>query len=367
MIKSFKVKNYKGFKEEISLNFSDYKDYKYNTHAIRDGLIKTAVIYGRNASGKSNFGLALFDLTIHLVDKEQFEPQHVNYLNADSDLDKAFFEYVFVIDGREIKYAYQKTDSRTLLYEELFLDGKKVFSFNFQRQKGDFVDMSQVDAVTLDIPTKGMHISVVRFIANNANLGKQTILRKFMDFVSNMLWYRSLGFNQFIGYAKGGERLMESIIKNGKLDDFQQYLKSMGISFDLQIATDPMGSKFIAAKFKQKLLPFLEIASSGTLVLTLHYFWSQRFKDVSFLFVDEFDAFYHANLAESILTYVASKSHFQSIFTTHNTSLMSNQLLRPDCYFIMSEGKLNALPDCTERELREGHNLEKMFRNGEFI
>ncbi len=55
------------------------------------------------------------------------------------------------------------------------------------------------------------------------------------------------------------------------------------------------------------------------------------------------------------------------IFTTHNTSLMSNRLLRPDCLFILSEkGNLTALCDATNRELREGHNLRKMYISGEF-
>ena len=50
--------------------------------------------------------------------------------------------------------------------------------------------------------------------------------------------------------------------------------------------------------------------------------------------------------------------------TSHNTNLMD---MRPDCLFILSRrGRLTALCDATERELREGHNLEKMYIGGEF-
>ena len=46
---------------------------------------------------------------------------------------------------------------------------------------------------------------------------------------------------------------------------------------------------------------------------------------------------------------------------------MTNHLSRPDCLFILSKaGKLTALCNATERELREGHNLEKMYISGEF-
>ena len=47
--------------------------------------------------------------------------------------------------------------------------------------------------------------------------------------------------------------------------------------------------------------------------------------------------------------------------TSHNTNLMTNRLMRPDCMFILSrKGTLTALCNATLRELREGHNLEKM-------
>lgn len=57
----------------------------------------------------------------------------------------------------------------------------------------------------------------------------------------------------------------------------------------------------------------------------------------------------------------------QMIMTSHNTNLMTNRIMRPDCLFILSrKGTLTALCNATERELREGHNLEKMYISGEF-
>ena len=46
---------------------------------------------------------------------------------------------------------------------------------------------------------------------------------------------------------------------------------------------------------------------------------------------------------------------------------MSNRIMRPDCLFLLStKGNLTPLQKATERELREGHNLAKMYMSGEF-
>ena len=73
-------------------------------------------------------------------------------------------------------------------------------------------------------------------------------------------------------------------------------------------------------------------------------------------------------MSERFLKYL--KTEFpdcQIILTTHNTNLMTNRLMRPDCLFILSrDGVLTPLNKATSRELREGHNLEKLYMSGEF-
>ena len=59
-------------------------------------------------------------------------------------------------------------------------------------------------------------------------------------------------------------------------------------------------------------------------------------------------------------------SDTQVMLTSHNTNLLTNRIMRPDCYFILTESKLTSLVNATSRELREGHNLEKLYMSGEF-
>ena len=56
----------------------------------------------------------------------------------------------------------------------------------------------------------------------------------------------------------------------------------------------------------------------------------------------------------------------QVILTSHNTNLLTNRIMRPDCYFILTKDKLISLANATDRELREGNNLEKLYMSGEF-
>lgn len=49
----------------------------------------------------------------------------------------------------------------------------------------------------------------------------------------------------------------------------------------------------IYAKYGNKETLLSSIGSSETSALGLFYFWRIRFKEVTFLFIDDFDAYYH--------------------------------------------------------------------------
>ncbi len=85
----------------------------------------------------------------------------------------------------------------------------------------------------------------------------------------------------------------------------------------------------------------------------------------SIVFIDEFDAFYHFKLSKNICRKLF-ELNCQLFLTSHNTLLLCNDLLRPDCNFLLDNNKIRAIHDCTEKELREGHNIEKLFRGGTF-
>ena len=169
-----------------------------------------------------------------------------------------------------------------------------------------------------------------------------------------------------IGIMRVGETLDSFIISNGLVRQFQEFVAEKAkIEYELD-SISAGGPDTMIVKTHRRDLVFDLISSSGTQALKLFFYWMKHFNQVKFLFMDEFDAFYHYELAEAILKDVSADTRFQTVFTSHNTSLISNRILRPDCYFEMENGRMGPLSERTERELRMGNNLEKLYRGGEF-
>lgn len=364
-LKKFSVTNFKNFKDTFTLDFSDVKDYHYSKQCISDGLIKNAIIYGKNAVGKTNFGLAMADITYHLVDKNCIVKSVINYSNADSNSEIVDFSYLFQRGEDEITYIYSKKTAKELVSESLSLNNKLVFSFDYVKQEGDFSHLKEFGLDTLNWEFRDSGISVLRYMANNLPLDEKNPVREVMKFVSGMLWFRSLGNNnEFVGFSTVTESMADYIIKNGFVHEFEEFLNNYGVHEKICAASQADGKKSLFFKHAH-LVPFFE-ASNGTCALLTFFYWYKHADKISFLFIDEFDAFYHYELAEKIVRLLEEKFSIQTVLTSHNTGLLSNRIMRPDCYFLLLPDKIISLANTTDRELREGYNLENLMKHGEF-
>ena len=144
-------------------------------------------------------------------------------------------------------------------------------------------------------------------------------------------------------------------------------MNSFGLDFQLTKIPNN-GNPTIGIKFDKKIIPFFEIVSTGTRTLTLFYHWWIEVKNnnIPLLFIDEFDCSYHFSLSQEIVQKLKELTGTQVILTTHNTDLLSNEFIRPDCGYIIDGKKIRALNQLTKKELREAHNLEKLYHAGHF-
>ncbi|MCQ2511791.1 MAG: ATP-binding protein [Lachnospiraceae bacterium] len=364
MITKFSVQNFKGFQDNFTFDLTQ-SNYEFNQGAVRNGIVNKGLIYGFNGCGKSNLGLAIFDLVLHLTDKQTIIGKYPVYLNLDSNEKYASFSYSFVFDGVLVEYSYTKVDPQVLRTEELIINGEPVIGYDFEKETG-FSNLDGTQNLRLNSPDS--RLSKLKFIKNNAILAENEtnlIFIKFMDFVERMLLFYSLDGNAYQGFTLGVESLDDVIVKEGKLKDFERLLKKADINMNLESQLIN-NQNVIFSKYKNGLIPFERSASRGTNSLELFYFWYIRMSKASFVFIDEFDAFYHYELSELIIRELLKLYDTQIILTTHNTDLLTNDLLRPDCYYIMNPKNIVSIANSTEKELRKAHNLQKMFKAGAF-
>ncbi|GHU94671.1 hypothetical protein FACS189479_07670 [Spirochaetia bacterium] len=212
----------------------------------------------------------------------------------------------------------------------------------------------------------------MKYIKSNAVLTESKeslIFDKLLSFIDNMLLFWQLMDRGYQGYEAASHTIFKDIIENEHFNNFKLFLEKAGLESNISYKKEEDGNYHMYYQFQNQLIDFWGIASTGTKSLVVFYYWLQRIQletaSPSFVFIDEFDAFYHQSLSEFIVKEL-KKCKCQVILTTHNTSIMTNELLRPDCYLLMKKNRIKSLPELTKKDLREAHNIEKMYLAGAF-
>lgn len=112
------VKNYRGFDQRIEWDLSHPSSYEFNTSAIKDGVVKNGIIYGPNGSGKTNLGLAVFDIVNHLSQKWKKPDYYMNFVYAGKPDFPVEFEYTFKFNNRLVEYNYSKNSVGALTFDD---------------------------------------------------------------------------------------------------------------------------------------------------------------------------------------------------------------------------------------------------------
>ncbi len=377
MLRKFQVTNYKNFKDKLEIDFSKVGGYQFNLDCVSGDVISKMLIYGRNATGKTNLGKAFLDITEVLIGNRGYNWFNSSFLNADSQDNYAEFSYTFDFNSHIVEYVYRKTGENQLIDEKFLIDNQQAFYFNFWSNKGEYdLDILEADTVYINRYLDSVNdlrygdenetnLSLLRWLINNTAQKEGSLLLTLDDYVKRMNMVTvGAGLHGRVGL---NARFHELLGEDDNLQAFEEFLNIMGVECKLALISLPEGQKELYFAH-EKPVPFYSNASSGTLALTSLYKRLMIGKNSSFLYVDEFDAFYHYEMSEKVVFFFKEKyPDCQLILTTHNTNLMTNKLMRPDCLFILSrQGQVTALCDATTRELREGHNLEKMYISGEF-
>ena len=98
--------------------------------------------------------MALFDIVSHLTTNNVTPGLYDYYLNVNNKAGYAEFHYVFMFDSSEVDYRYRKNDKQTLVYESVAIDGKSLFTYDYEDNRGDLSGLEAL-TTTLNLTFRG--------------------------------------------------------------------------------------------------------------------------------------------------------------------------------------------------------------------
>jgi len=129
MILELKVKNFLSFKDEVTFSFEATKDKSYEDYQVVEvapniRILRLAVVYGANASGKSNL-IETFEFLRHFwFNKPESKDKSTGVvpflLDMNTPNEASEFSLIFYIEG--VKYMYSlELEKRKVISEKLYI------------------------------------------------------------------------------------------------------------------------------------------------------------------------------------------------------------------------------------------------------
>jgi AAA15 family ATPase/GTPase len=379
MLIEFKIKNFMSFKNEIILSMvadsnrelSDSNLFQYENMT----LLRSAAIFGANASGKSNLiesfvffnNLFSANTDVHklLSDLPYFK------LDTESQNKPISYEISFFLNGKRHRYGIE-LDKNGIYSEWLYFVPRRQEACYFERKRNEIVrtgtyfeDKKALDYIKPDA-TRPFLFTLAQDSIKEFNWAKTIIhYLKFYIRPSNLPDMFFKGMIEEEIFKDSGNKILSreevlsflkdadigiadiSVIKKKADEDefirhFIEFMKQKGES----IKYDELETYMHHLKYDEQLnivgeekFP-LDMESRGTAKLySLLYPIFYVLKMGGILLVDEIESSLHPLLCEKIIRlFNNSKTNphnAQLIFTTHNTLLMNPKLLRRDqIYFV---------------------------------
>lgn len=391
MLIQFSYKNFKSFRDEAILDMTATRGKEFEEHIIKKGnekILPLAAIFGANASGKSNVFYAFQYMTDYVKYSfgfgddtlEQSQMKVTPFLfDLNSPHDVSTFEVYLTLpnDGSEKVYTYGFTVNESGIVEEWLLcraktmrTAKTIFYRNEETGVSKLSGLSdgEKNNLTLSLDKRALIISL------GAKL-KINICQSIRDwFINNRL----SNFANPIESVKQYRYLPRGFTSDKKVQqDLVTYLSTFDTSikgFKVErMEEDREGKPQFKIYTKHQVIGTnssqwisLKDESAGTLKMFALY---QELQDTldngGVLFVDELNARLHPLLLRHILqrflNQETNQHGAQLIFTSHDVSNMTNELLRRDEIWFVEKDKdgLSSLYSMAEYKDEAGESSRK--------
>lgn len=411
MLINFTVGNFRSFKDKKTLNLQASRLRGKDANLIRKcdmRLLRSAVIYGANSSGKSNLIKAFAMMKNVITSSVRLNPTselaYEPFLLAVGNENKPTYFEVEFIKGRIFRYGFEY-DKTTILKEWLFerKSGANAEKEVFLRIKNDIRTYDFQEGEGLESKTNKNRL----FLSLVAQLGgalSQEILG----------WFENFEILSGIVHKEYASDTKETLIDGGeKCDKIKSLLMKFSLGFnDItatrrdMIADDLPPRIWKSPKQKKNLLDFFYIEKFSTshsrydetgkikdsLFFDPEVFESEGTKkmidiigpivdallDGKVLAIDELDAKLHPLLTKKIINIfnsnVENPNNAQLIFATHDTNLLSAELFRKDQIWFTEKNKmeqtdlysLNNMVMPNGEKVRNDSSYEKNYIEGRY-
>ena len=405
MLIQFSFKNYKSFREEVTLDLSATKITEFSERVVTAGgekILPVAAIYGANASGKSYLYYALAYMSEYVADSfkyggeekkfERYKPTPFLFDSTSADADSTF-EVYFTIpeDKNERTYNYGFCVDKEGVTEEWFNSKAKsarkfsrVFYRNRNEEELDLSGLPKNSRENIKIALEKQVL--VASLGAKLKISKCKIIRdwflmnEFADFGDPFT-------NIFLSHRLPGGFVDDKRIQKKVIEFFSSFdeqikdFKVEKVPSEGEVQEDQYTIKALHKKIDSDEMAEIPLGaeSAGTLkMFALYPELQEVLEHGSVFFIDELNARLHPLLVRNfLLTFLNPEinvNHAQLVFTTHDTWQLSNQLLRRDeIWFVEKDGRgvstLYSLADFVDEDgshIRKDESYEKNYMIGKY-
>jgi hypothetical protein len=410
MLIGFSVANFRSFHARQSLSFISTSDDSHReTHCLATGfravptLNRTAVMFGPNASGKTNFFLALRslrDLVLNstILTEDQYREAYCPFGFERSDSAPTELEIDLLLEGDRYKYAIAFSDRR-ITYERLTVySGRKPQrwferSFDAGSQVENWAPFSVNVAGHREMWRKATRPRAL-FVTTAAQLdGEQFVplLRWFQTHLEFVLtpadYFDASALTQRMHDAHFKSSILDVLhMINIPIDDIRMIertnsgdgkQRSESLLLDRSERDGRGSGDAIEVSYaKPGASPvWVNLAKEGAGVRRLFFLLGpllDTIRSSKLAVVDNFDAALHPLVSRFLLqmnSMKSSKSHgAQLLLSSHNTSLMDLEILRRDEIWLMDtdSDRASRLSSMSKHHLRRREMIAKHYLRGRY-
>lgn len=415
MIINFTVQNFGSIKDKQTLSFeADKSTHLEDTYIIQSGkhrILKLALIYGANASGKTTILKALNflgSMVVNPLEKKSEELDFTPFLfDADTPNQNSFFAIEFL--QNEVKYLYEvEFSQKAIVSEALYSYNPKkanVFKRTTDLEKqltkisfGSKVSVDTISQKTLTANTLWNNTVLGGFLKTNIECKElqevvdwfRTYLKPLIytktqleGFVTSKIDDKEIAKSDILSILKKADLNISDIVikeeENKLPNGFLDFLKTQNDIPEEKIIELERKGKITAIETEfehtvngiQYYLP-LELESEGTKrYYSFAGLLALLIKTSTAFSIDELETSLHPDLyMHFLLSFLLNAKNSQLIATTHNRELLNDKdLFRNDAIWFTNKGEdcateLYSLADFDTSVIRDTTNILNAYKSG---